>query len=153
MTPYLQSRQGLFAVRVPAPEGNAARRPHPAATLEAVRQLVETTTLPLREVGRRTGVSAATISRKARRHGWTRPEAGLPHEPYTEAGRRALRRVALTEALIAQAEHLVFQHEMNPTAGSRLQHAMRLVRAARQLDAEERGARGRGVRRGGRSGR
>ena len=142
MTPYLRARQAsLGAVRMPEARGNPARRPHGAATLEAVRQLVETTPLSFREIARRTGASAATVSRNARRHGWTRPGAGFPIEHYTPEGRRTLRRGALAERLIAQAEHLVFQAEMNPTGSRQLQHAMRLIRAARQLDAEERAAR------------
>lgn len=150
MTPYLRSRQASLAARLSPRARNAARRPHAAATLDTVRQLVETTTLPFREIARRTGVSAATISRQARRQSFVRPGTGFPIEHYTPEGRRMMRRATFAERLIAQAEHLLFQTEMNPTAGRRLQHAMRLLRAARQLDVEERKARGRRVKRGGR---
>ena len=145
MTPFLRSRQAAVpAVRVPRLEGNASRRPHPAATLETVRQLVEATTLSFRDIAQRTGVSVATISRNARRNGWLRPDAGFPQEHYTPQGRRSLRRGAIAERLVSQAEHLLFQDEMNPTASrQRIEQAMRLVRAARQLDAEERVAGGR----------
>jgi len=41
--------------------------------------------------------------------------------------------------LLAQAEHELFQVEMNPTTKRRaLEHAMRLVRAARALHQQER---------------
>jgi hypothetical protein len=147
MTPFIKFRQApLSTLRGPQPAGNASRRPHEAGALDAVRGLVETTTLSFREIGRRTGVSAATVSRQARRGAWTRPDAGFPVEHYTAEGRRTLRRSAIAERLVAQAEHLLFQTEMNPTAARRrLEQVMRLVRAARQLDADEREARGRGT--------
>ena len=49
-----------------------------------------------------------------------------------------MRRRALAERLLAQAEHELFQVEINPTARrGALEHALRLVRAARALDQEE----------------
>ena len=50
VTNFVQSRQAFFPVRVPAPEKPIRpnpRRPHEPKTLDAVRQLYETTTLRL----------------------------------------------------------------------------------------------------------
>jgi hypothetical protein len=141
LTNYLQSRQA-FLVSVPAPEKPVRpnpRRPHPPKTLDAIRELYETTALSLRAIAARTGASAATISRQARAGGWMRPDTGFAVEHYSPEGRRVLRRRALAERLLAQAEHELFQVEMNPTTKRRaLEHAMRLVRAARALDQQER---------------
>lgn len=142
MTPYLRStRPTLTRLSVPAPEPNPRRRPHGAATIEAIGRLVTTTTLPLREIARRTGASLATVSRKARRHGWLRPDSGYPEETITAAGQRAARRAEIVETILAQADELLFRREMNPNAKLRqLTAAARLVRLARKLDEEERAA-------------
>lgn len=142
LTNYIQSRQAFSVVRVPVPEKPVRpnpRRPHPPKTLDAIRQLYETTALSFRAIAARTGASAATVSRRARAGGWVRPDTGFAIEHYSPEGRRVLRRRALAERLLAQAEHELFQVEMNPTAKRRaLEQAMRLVRAARDLDQEER---------------
>ena len=62
-----------------------------------------------------------------------------PFTHYSPEGRCVLRRRALAERLLAQAEQDLVQVEMNPTAKRRaLEHAMRLVRAARALHQQER---------------
>lgn len=124
------------------PPPNRARRPHPEETLFKVRDLVTLTTLSHREIGRRTGVHATTVSRLARRYAWHRPEAGSLREALTPQGRRTQRRSDLAERMLDAAEALLFQREMNPTAtAAALARAMRLVRGARKLDEEERAAR------------
>jgi hypothetical protein len=140
LTDYLRRSQDLAApLRPSLPEPNRWRRPHPPATLDAMRQLVTGTTLPLRVIAARTATSATTVSRQARRNGWLRPDAGFPAEHWTPEGRRKLRRAAIAEAMVAQAERLVFQAEMNPTARARqIRDAARLVRLSRKLDEDER---------------
>ena len=109
-----------------------------------MRELYETTRITTRAIGAETGADAATVSRRARRHGWLRPDAGYPEEHYSAAGRRKLRRGAIAEALLRRAEHLAFQREMDPrTSARQLGEALRLVRAARTLDEDERPTRGR----------
>jgi hypothetical protein len=142
--PYYARMSQLFGfVRLGTAEAGAKgpprRRPHEAGTLERMRKLYETTRLTTRAIGAQTGTHAATVSRRARRHAWHRPDAGLPEEHYSAAGRRKLRRDAIAEALLAKAEHLAFQREMDPRTGARqLAAALRLVRAAKLLDEEER---------------
>jgi hypothetical protein len=138
LTDYLRSCQPSVRLRPSLPEPNRARRPHPPATVDAMRQLVTATTLPLRVIAARTGTSATTVSRRARRHGWLRPETGFPEEHWTPEGRRKLRRAAVAEGLLAKAERLLFETEMNPTARSRqILQVARLVRLSRKLDEEE----------------
>lgn len=140
-TPYIRSFTETPIVRLsaPPPEPNRGRRPHGAEAVAALRRLYTTTTLSLREIARRTGVGASTVSRQARRGGWERPGAALEAEPVTAAGRRALRRQAIAEALLSQAERLAFDYEMDPAStGRRLLKAARLVRLSRRLDEEER---------------
>lgn len=126
----------------PAAEAGARsdrRRPHEPHTIDAIRTLFETTRLSTREIARRTGASAATVSRRSRAGAWLRPDTGYPEDHYTPEGRRTLRRRAIAERLLRQAEHLLFQTEMNPTAKRRsLDQAVRLVRIAKKLDEEER---------------
>ena len=142
-SPYRQALIDPAGHHPTLPKPNRSRRPHKPGTLDAVRQLVTTTTLPHREIGARTGVHATTVSRLARRYGWLRPETGFPEEHYTAEGRRKLRRGAIAEALLRQAEHLAFQVEMNPAARrSQIETAARLVRLSRKLDEAEKPKRG-----------
>jgi hypothetical protein len=120
-------------------KGPRRRRPHAPGTVERMRELYETTRLSTRAIGAATGADAATVSRRARRHGWLRPDAGYPQEHYSAAGRRKLRRGAIAETLLRKAENLAFQREMDPrTSARQLGEALRLVRAAKRLDEEER---------------
>jgi hypothetical protein len=140
LTDHFRSRQSpaFVALRPSQPEPNRSRRPHAPATVDAMRQLVTATTLPMRVIAARTGTSATTVSRRARRHGWLRPKTGFPEDQWTAEGRRKLRRSAIAEALLAQAERLAFETEMNPTARTRsILQAARLVRLSRKLDDEE----------------
>src|SRR5215217_7352201 len=114
MTPYMASLCGTGIVRLNPglPEPNRARRPHQAATIDTIGALVTGTTLPFREIGRRTGTSAATVSRKARRG-------------------------AIADVLLRRAERRAFETEMDPRATRRqLETVARLVRLTRALDAE-----------------
>jgi len=97
LTDHFRSRQpsAFVALRPSQPEPNRSRRPHPPATVDAMRQLVTATTLPLRVIAARTGTSATTVSRRARRHGWLRPKTGFPEDHWTAEGRRKLRRSAI----------------------------------------------------------
>jgi hypothetical protein len=139
---YARMSQSLSAVRMPPEETclrPRRRRPHEPKTLDRMRELYETTHLSTRAIAAATAASAATVSRRARRGGWLRPDTGFPIEHYSPAGRRKLRRGAIAERLLRQAEHLLFLDEMNPSARRRqLAQSLRLVRAARALDAEER---------------
>jgi hypothetical protein len=147
---YAAVSQGAGLVRLSGLDaaGPPPRRPHKAAAVERMRQLYETTRLPVRAIAAQTGASAATVSRRARRHGWLRPGTGVAEEHYTAAGRRKLRRGAIAEALLARAERLAFQRETDPGASSRqLTLALRLVRAAQRLDEAEQPKRGRKRRR------
>jgi hypothetical protein len=139
------SQASLIRLRIepdPAAPRPQRRKPHPASTVDRIRVLVETTTLAFRDIAARTGASPATVSRHARRGGWLRPNTGFAEEHYSPEGRRALRRRALAETILRQAERILFETEMNPTARKRtLEQAMRLVRASRALDEEERPAR------------
>jgi transposase-like protein len=140
-TPYIRSftETPLIRLSAPPPEPNRGRRPHGPEAVAALRRLYTTTTLSLREIARRAGVGASTVSRKARQGGWARPDAALKAEPVTAAGRRALRRQAIAEALLSQAERLAFAYEMDPASTERrLIRATRLVRFSRRLDEEER---------------
>jgi hypothetical protein len=144
MMPYharLSQASGLVRLR-PAEadaKGPRRRRPHVPGAVERMRELYETTRLSTRAIGAHTGADAATVSRRARRHGWLRPDTGFPEEHYSAAGRRKLRRGAIAEALLRKAEHLAFQREMDPrTSARQLGEALRLVRAARTLDEDER---------------
>jgi hypothetical protein len=136
-------RQVSGLVRLRPGEAGAAgprrRRPHPAGTVERMREFYETTRLSTRAIAAATGANAATVSRRARRHGWLRPDPGLPEEHYSAAGRRKLRRGAIAEGLLRKAERLAFRREMDPrTSARQLGEALRLVRAARALDEDER---------------
>ena len=139
---YAQMSQAVGVVRLTAAAPRPAPprfRPHAPGTVERMRELYETTRLSTRAIAAATGANAATVSRRARRHGWLRPDAGYPEEHFSPAGRRKLRRGAIAEALLRKAEHLAFQREMDPRTGARqLAEALRLVRAAKRLDEDER---------------
>jgi hypothetical protein len=101
--------------------------------------LVERTTLPFRTVAARTGVSAATVSRHARKGGWTRPGEAFGPEHYSAEGRRLLRRRAFAERLMAMAERCLDQVGTDPrTTPAAVAKALRLARAAKEFDALDR---------------
>jgi len=90
---------------------------------------VERTTLPFRTVAARTGVSAATVSRHARKGGWTRPGEAFGPEHYSAEGRRILRRRAFAERLMAMAERCLDQVGTDPrTTPAAVAKALRLPR-------------------------
>jgi hypothetical protein len=135
---YARASQSSGVVRLAPTEAGAKDRrrpPHAATTVERMRELYETTRLSTRAIAAETGADAATISRRARRHGWVRPDAGFPAEHFTAAGRRKLRRGPIAEALLRKAEHLAFQREMNPTTAAR--QLAEALRAAKRLDEDE----------------
>ncbi|HEV2606116.1 MAG TPA: hypothetical protein VGU24_20900 [Microvirga sp.] len=113
------------------------RGPHKASTIDAVRGLVETTTLSYRAIAARTGVAIGTIARHVRRGGWLRPETGFPEEHYTPEGRRLRRRQALAEHLLACAEAQVDRVSRDPYASPHaLKKALQFARAAAALDED-----------------
>lgn len=115
------------------------RTPHPGVTMDAVRGLVEKTTLPYRTIAARTGVSLATVSRHARAGGWVRPDAAYGEEHYTEEGRRRLRRGALAERMLKLAEQLAFIADLDPAATQhRIRRVVQLVKMSKDLDEMER---------------
>lgn len=148
---------GLKLVRLaPTPEelrAEAARqraeakpgwgRPYGQRTLEAIRHLVESTQLTFREIAARTGVSPATVTRRAQEHRWTRPLPaalpGTPAEDEPDSTARRRRRGAMAERLMQEAERYLAASEArtapNPMA---LRAALRLARAARVFDELER---------------
>ncbi len=66
-------------------QGQASRRPHGDATVAAVRELIEETTLAYGEISARTGVGRASISRWARDLNGTRPFDELERAPQIDA--------------------------------------------------------------------
>jgi AcrR family transcriptional regulator len=116
--------------------GQKRRRvPHEAKSLDAARELFEKTMLSYRQIAARTGVSPATLTRHARRGGWIRPQRDFPEEHYSPEARRILRRRALAERLMAQAERRLDELELNPrTSPAALRQALRFVKAAREMD-------------------
>jgi DNA-binding MurR/RpiR family transcriptional regulator len=115
--------------------GKRRRLPHEPKTLDAARELFEKTMLSYREISRRTGVSPATLTRQARRGGWIRCQKDFTEEHYSAEGRRILRRRALAERLMRQAERRLDELETNPrTTPAALKQAIRFVKAAREMD-------------------
>jgi hypothetical protein len=136
-------------VREPAaPVREPARgRPHGGSAIDRMRTLVETTPLSYREIARQTGLSIATISRRAKAGGWVRPETHVPVEHYTEDGRRILKRRELAARLMHQAERRVRELEADPFVNAdTLARAMRLAKAAKALDEVDQGKAKRGKR-------
>jgi hypothetical protein len=93
-----------------------SRRPHPDAKVGQVRRLIETTTMPYREISQRTGVPYTNISRWANEGNWTRP-LFAPRAPDTVPrwrARRNLRRRTLAARLDMLAERRVRALEAAP---------------------------------------
>jgi transposase-like protein len=147
LTRYLQDTLApAAAVRLPRSPGRR-RRPHPPETLARVEALVTQTNLSCREIAARTGLSAATVSRRARRHGWYRPDSGHPDDLDGPEARRRTRRGRIAEALVAEAERLLLDTEMNPAARPiRIRRIAELVRLSRTIDEEENGLKPKGRR-------
>lgn len=88
----------LEPLRFARHDGTSGAPAMAAIAIEAVRLLIETTTLPQRAVAARVGVSQSAVSRLVVRHGWTRPvgtrqpgrEGGRPFSAETLAAARAL---------------------------------------------------------------
>jgi hypothetical protein len=109
--------------------------PHAASTLDRARELIESTPLSYREIARQTGVSIATISRRAKAGAWVRPQTHMPLEHYTPNGRRILKRRELASRLMHQAERWIRQLETDPQVKpSTLALALRMAKAAKMLD-------------------
>jgi len=122
------------------PRSPARGRPHGGSSIDRVRKLVETTPLSYREIARQTGLSIATISRRARAGGWVRPETSVPVEHYSEDGRRILKRRDLAARLMHQADRWIRELEAIPFVNANtLARALRLAKAAKVLDEVDQG--------------
>jgi hypothetical protein len=132
------------AVVGPRPRGS--RRPHTDATLAAVRNLVEQTTLTYGEIAARTGVGRASICRWTRDGGWQRP-AFAPRAtdtvPSARAGARLKARMLATR-LAALAERYIRELEASASVDAdKLGEALELLKIAK-LAARPRKRRPRG---------
>ncbi len=126
----------VLRVRVPPKLGEHRTHPqqaHPPETVAAVRRLVETTLLPHKVIGERTGVDKGTVSRWAHKHGWRRPP-GAPAAPQrqTPAYVPVLVGRALAQRLRIQAERLISDIESAPRVDlAALKEALALLERAR----------------------
>jgi len=123
------------AVLVRAPgRGNGRGQPHTDATVAKVRRLVEQSTLSLRAITARTGVSHSCISHWARDQGWKRP----PFAPRasdlipTPRASAALKRRTLARRLDALAErHIRELEEAGCVDPQKLGEALELLKMAK----------------------
>ncbi len=110
------------------------KRLHTNATVAAVRQLIEQTTLTYKQIAARTGTSAGTVGVWTRGNGWKRhPFAPVASDtvPTARAGRRLKLRM-LGARLHQLAERCVQELWESPTVDlDRLIEAMQVLRMAR----------------------
>ena len=118
-----------------APHPRGSRwHPYPDSKVLAVRRLVETTILSYAEIGKRTGVSRASISRWTTDGGWVRPLFAPRASEFVPRWRASvwLRRRLLCRRLCAVAERYVCALEA--TRGidlAKLREALELLKMAR----------------------
>jgi hypothetical protein len=116
----------------PRPRGS--RRPHPDAGVEAVRRLIEETTLTYGQIAARTGVGRASICRWKRDGAWKRPPfAPRPTDTVPTARASAhLKRRTLSQRLLALAErHLAELEAAAPIDPRKLAEALELLKIAK----------------------
>jgi transposase-like protein len=129
----LQARPDEPGTIVPSPRSAGSRRPHPDATVAAVRRLVEGTALNYAEIAARTGVARASICRW-RDQGWKRhlfaPRA--TDTVRTERASARLRARTLAARLHALAERYVRELEATPGVDLvKLGEALELMKLAK----------------------
>ena len=121
-----------------------SRRPHTDATVAAVRNLVEQTTLTYAEIAKRAGVACASICRWTRDGGWQRP-LFAPRATDTVPSARASARLklrTLAARLSAVAERYVRELEDTPAVDlDKLAQALELLKMARLTARTRRGHR------------
>ena len=122
----------------------SSRRPHTDATVAAVRNLVEQTTLTYAEIAKRAGVACASICRWTRDGGWQRP-LFAPRATDTVPSARASARLklrTLAARLSAVAERYVRELEDTPAVDlDKLAQALELLKMARLAARTRRGHR------------
>jgi hypothetical protein len=119
-----------------------AQQAHPPETVEAVRQLVETTRLAHKIIAQRIGIDPGTVSRWRAKYGWKRPPGAAPS--YRMPGRYVpvLIGRSLAQRLRIQAERFVAEMEQAQNVDPRkLQAALLLLDKAREEQAIRRGKR------------
>src|SRR4051794_16835834 len=78
---YEYASQPIIRLGRPAdehPPRAQRNEPHASVVVARVRHLVQTTAWPLRDTGKKTGVTGGTISRWMEKYGWHRPPAARP---------------------------------------------------------------------------
>jgi hypothetical protein len=119
--------------RLPLPPGGKGW-PHHDTTVEAVRALIEETTLTYHQIAARTGTSPASISRWMQAGEWKRP-LFAPRSMSTVPTPRAtayLKRRMLAKRLVALADRYVRELEETPTVDlDKLGQALELWKMAR----------------------
>jgi hypothetical protein len=125
-----------------APRQRGSRRPHPDATLAAVRRLIEQTTLTYGEIAKRTGVGRASICRWTRDGGWQRP-LFAPRATDTVPRERAsaqLKRRTLAARIAALAERHIRELEDSACVDpDKLGEALELLKMAKLAARVRRG--------------
>ena len=130
----LQPRPDEPGTIAATPRSAGSRRPHPDATVAAVRRLVEGTALNYAEIAARTGVARASICRWTRDQGWKRhlfaPRA--TDTVRTERASARLRARTLAARLHALAERYVRELEETPGVDLvKLGEALELMKLAK----------------------
>lgn len=124
----------------PRVQGKASRRPHNDLTVQAVRHLIETSTLNYSDISKKTGVGRASISRWARDGQWTRPldaPRATDRMPTHRASRK-LKQRKLATRLHALAERMIRELEISPRVEPEaLMQALQVLKMAR-LEAQGR---------------
>jgi len=126
-----------------------SRRPHPNATVAAVRRLIETTPLTYAEIAARTGVGCASICRWTRDAGWQR-HLLAPRATDTAPSARAsahMKRRQLAARLLVLTERQVRELEDSACVDAhKLAEALELLKMAKLAARPRRGRRPPGAR-------
>lgn len=106
---------------------------HPPGVVEAVRAYVETTRKTYRQIGALTGVDSGTISRRAAKHGWTRPPGACarketPNRPPPPTA------AALAKKFYAECERMLVEVSSAPKVDpAALREALDLLHEGRAI--------------------